>query len=145
MAGAHFRSLIRVYHNDNRVLKSLRKFDLSESTLEAISRGERSISTKFFSRREMKRLKRMGLRTESNVDLVVVFPWNATAFLTIVAKANDTQLRPQVLGIAVDRIRKTDPDAHQDDLRGELTVESNELELPLAEITIIDSSEEESD
>ncbi|CAM6084049.1 unnamed protein product [Calypogeia fissa] len=107
MAGAHFRSLIRVYHNDNGVLKSLRKFDLSESTLEAISRGERSISTKFFSRRDMKRLKRMGLQTESDVDLVVVFPWNATAFVTIVAKANDTQLRRQVVGMAVDRIRKT--------------------------------------
>ncbi|CAM6118497.1 unnamed protein product [Calypogeia fissa] len=105
------RSLLHFYHkNKEGVFKSLREFDLSEKIIEAISRGERSISTQLLSQRDLKTLKQLGDHgTESVevVDLVVEFPWDAGSFLTIVGKANDTQLRRQVLVMAVDRIRKT--------------------------------------
>ncbi|CAM6084739.1 unnamed protein product [Calypogeia fissa] len=91
---AHFQSLLRIYHKDKEgSLYSLRKFDVSEKVCEAISRGERSISTQLFSQKDVRRLKRMGLQTEDEVDLVVEFPWS---FLSIVSKANDTQLRRRV-------------------------------------------------
>ncbi|CAM6118519.1 unnamed protein product [Calypogeia fissa] len=101
---AHFQSLLRIYHKDKEgSLYSLRKFDLSEKVCEAISRGECSINTQLVSQKDVRRLKRMGLQTEDEVDLVVEFPWS---FLSIVSKANDTQLRRRVLAMAVDRIRK---------------------------------------
>ncbi|CAM6114305.1 unnamed protein product [Calypogeia fissa] len=109
------RSLLHFYHkNKEGVFKSLREFDLSEKIIEAISRGERSISTQLLSQRDLKTLKQLGDHgTESVevVDLVVEFPWDAGSFLTIVGKANDMQLRRQVLVMAVDRIRKTAEDS----------------------------------
>ncbi|CAM6114353.1 unnamed protein product [Calypogeia fissa] len=111
-----FRSLLRVYHKDKQgALKSLQKFDLSERIHDAISSGERSISTSLFSQRDMKELKQMGLQTKTEnevVDLVVDLQWDVKSFVNIVAKApNDTHLRRQVLAMAVDCIRKT---AHLD-------------------------------
>ncbi|CAM6118525.1 unnamed protein product [Calypogeia fissa] len=105
---AHFRSLLRVYHKDKEgAPQSLQNFDLSEKVFDAISSGERSISTSLLSPGDLKKLKQMGLWTENEVDVVVELLWDGPSLLAIVAKANDTQLRRQVLLMAVDRIRKT--------------------------------------
>ncbi|CAM6084097.1 unnamed protein product [Calypogeia fissa] len=107
-AGTNLRSSICVYHRDkDGVLHSLQNFDLLERILNALSRGQTPPKPLAISRADQERFKKIGLNTRPpELDFVIEFPWDARSFITMVAKANDAELRRRVLVMALDRIRR---------------------------------------